>query len=63
MGLPAPLDALEGRGGLGDKLPMHIKLSTFRKLLWHYRVATHTIMPASQELPYDDHTTGSPYHA
>ena len=34
-----------------------------RKLLWHYRVATHTIMPISQELPYDDHTTGGPCHA
>ena len=43
--------------------PMHIKLSTLRKLLWHYRVATHTIMPASKELPYDDHTTGGPCHA
>src|SRR5262245_43300478 len=43
--------------------PIHIKLSTFRKLLWHYRVATHTIMPASQELPYDDHTTGGPCYA
>jgi hypothetical protein len=42
---------------------IHIKLSTPRKLLWHYRVATHTIMPASQELPYDDHTTGGPCHA
>jgi hypothetical protein len=40
--------------------PMHIKLSTPRKLLWHYRVATPTIMPASKELPYDDHTTGGP---
>jgi hypothetical protein len=43
--------------------PMHIKLSTSRKPLWHYRVATHTIMPASQELPYDDYTTGGPCHA
>src|SRR5262245_60173089 len=43
--------------------PMHIKLSTPRKLLWHYRVATHTIMPASKELPDDDHTTGGPCHA
>ena len=42
---------------------MHIKLSTPRKLLWHYRVATPTIMPTSKELPYDDHTTGSPCDA
>ena len=28
--------------------PIHIKLSTPRKLLWHYRVALHTIMPAEQ---------------
>ena len=42
---------------------MHINLSTPRKLLWHYRVATHTIMPVSQELPYDDHTTGGPCDA
>ena len=42
---------------------MHIKLSTSRKLLWHYRVATHTIMPVSKELPYDDHTTGGPCYA
>src|SRR6476620_7770630 len=42
---------------------MHIKLSTPRKLLWHYRVATHTIRPASEELPYDDHTTGGPCYA
>jgi hypothetical protein len=40
--------------------PMHIKLSTPRKLLWHYKVATPTIMPASKERPYDDHTTGGP---
>jgi hypothetical protein len=45
------------------KTPMHIKLSTSRKLLWHYRVATHTIMPISKELPDDDHTTGSPCYA
>jgi hypothetical protein len=43
--------------------PMPIKLSTPRTLLWHYRVATHTIMPASKELPDDDHTTGGPCHA
>ena len=49
--------------GAGVRLPMHIKLSTLRELLWHYRVATHTIMPASKELPYDDHTTGGPCHA
>jgi DNA-binding winged helix-turn-helix (wHTH) protein len=50
---------------LGDqtRTPMHIKLSTSRKLLWHYRVATHTIMPVSKELPYDDHTTGGPSYA
>ena len=44
-------------------LGVHIKLSTPRKLLWHYRVATHTIMPVSKELPYDDHTTGGPCYA
>jgi hypothetical protein len=42
---------------------MHIKLSTLRKLLWHYRVATPTIMPANKELPDDDHTTGGLCHA
>ena len=42
---------------------MHIKLSTSRKLLWHYRVATPTVMPVSKELPDDDHTTGGPCHA
>jgi hypothetical protein len=42
---------------------MHIKLSTSRKLLWHYRVATPTRMPVSKELPYDDHTTGGPCYA
>lgn len=42
---------------------MHIKLSTARKLLWHYRVATPTIMLASEELPYDDNTTGGPCYA
>jgi hypothetical protein len=46
--------------GLTILSPMHIKLSTPRKLLWHYRVATPTIMPTSKELPYDDHTTGGP---
>jgi hypothetical protein len=34
-----------------------------RKLLWHYRVTTPTIMLASKELPYDDHTTGGPCYA
>src|SRR5215471_9513793 len=32
----------------GERLPscaIHIKLSTLRKLLWHYRVTTHAIMP------------------
>jgi hypothetical protein len=43
--------------------PMHIKLSASRKLLWHYRVTTPTIMLASKELPYDDHTTGGPCYA
>jgi hypothetical protein len=52
-----------GQWGLGVDHPIHIKLSTPRKLLWHYRVATPTIMPASKELPYDDHTTGGPCHA
>jgi len=42
---------------------IHIKLSPPRKLLWHYRVATPTIMPVSKELPYDDHTTGGPCDA
>jgi hypothetical protein len=42
---------------------MHIKLSASRKLLWHYRVTTPTIMLASKELPYDDHTTGGPCYA
>src|SRR5215831_2946338 len=42
---------------------MHIKLSTLRKLLWHYRVATPTIMPANKELPNDDQTTGGPCQA
>jgi hypothetical protein len=59
-----PPDAFALRGeGVTRHVPIHIKLSTPRKLLWHYRVATHTIMPASKELPYDDHTTGSPCHA
>jgi hypothetical protein len=65
--LPAPEVASHTQraqlgGFLGVTLDdiMHIKLSTPRKLLWHYRVATSTIMPASQELPYDDHTTGGP---
>jgi len=51
-----------GRGHV-KLCPMHIKLSTLRKLLWHYRVAIPTIMPASKELPYDDHTTGGAYPA
>src|SRR5215471_18864236 len=61
----SPLTLTLSRGGRGHvKLcPMHIKLSTPRKLLWHYRVATPTIMPASKELPDDDHTTGGPCHA
>ena len=50
------------RGGAGSVV-MHIKLSTPRKLLWHYRVAIATIMPASKELPYDDNTTGGPCYA
>jgi Chromate transporter len=49
-----------GWAGVAATTLMHIKLSTPRKLLWHYRVATPTIMPASKELPYDDHTTGGP---
>jgi len=53
----------EGGGGVKFQQCIHIKLSTPRKLLWHYRVATHTIMPASKELPDDDHTTGGPCHA
>ena len=52
-----------GAPGTVLQAPMHIKLSTPRKLLWHYRVATHTIMPVSKELPYDDHTTGGPCYA
>src|SRR5262249_41318855 len=47
----------------GAPTPLHIKRSPSRKLLWHYRVATHTIMPVSKELPYDDHTTGGPCYA
>ena len=59
---------LQGHGidiGCGQDClsPMHIKLSTPRKLLWHYRVATPTIIPVSKELPDDDHTTGGPCHA
>src|SRR4029453_7140344 len=50
-------------GGRSRPPPMHIKLSTPRNLLWHYRVATRTIMPANKELPDDDHTTGGPCHA
>jgi hypothetical protein len=49
--------------GVSRILPMHIKLSASRKLLWHYRVTTPTIMLASKELPYDDHTTGGPCYA
>ena len=59
---PWALDAPSAWGGL-CRPPMHIKLSTPRKLLWHYRVAPHTIMPASKELPYDDNTTGGPCSA
>jgi hypothetical protein len=51
------------REGLLATGPMHIKLSASRKLLWHYRVTTPTIMLASKELPYDDHTTGGPCYA
>jgi hypothetical protein len=52
-----------GQRGLRVDHPMHIKLSASRKLLWHYRVTTPTIMLASKELPYDDHTTGGPCYA
>ena len=47
-------------GGPDMVHPMHIKLSTLRKLLWPYRVAIPTIMPANKALPYDDTTTGGP---
>jgi hypothetical protein len=68
QGFPEILEdmkAVRDLGGGGGPLthPMHIKLSTPRKLLWHYRVATHTIMPVSKELPDDDHTTGGPCYA
>ena len=59
----APNGTAVARCGLAVPTRMHIKLSTSRKLLWHYRVATHTIMPVSKELPYDDHTTGGPCDA
>jgi Family of unknown function (DUF5372) len=67
QGLPAaqrrltlPLLDLQG---LRQIVPMHIKLSAPRKLLWHYRVAISTIMPTNKELPYDDNTTGGLYPA
>jgi hypothetical protein len=52
-----------GQCGCLRSIPMHIKLSTSRKLLWHYRVATLTIMLANKELPYDDNTTCGPAYA